>query len=205
MTIGLFFDTETTGKFDFKSSPFATHQPHITQLAYKLVDLKTGGVLAGAQALILPQFFTAIEPEAAEITGLSMELLHKFGVPVAGIMKSFLHRATQAQCIFAHNKDFDLRMIKRTLYAMHMNVDQAFSAFPPQFCTMKTLTNVCRIPNPNNKSGFKWPKLIEAYKYYHDGAGFSGAHDAMVDVEAMIEITKKALEKGDFTHEKFIA
>ena len=34
----LFFDTETTGKADFKSSPDAAHQPRLVQFAALLMD-----------------------------------------------------------------------------------------------------------------------------------------------------------------------
>ena len=48
---------------------------------------------------------------------------------------------------------------------------------------MEATTDICKIPPPRG-SGYKWPKLEEAYRILVDPVGFEGAHDAMVDVEA---------------------
>ena len=55
----------------------------------------------------------------------------------------------------------------------------------PRFCTMKSTTDICRIPSP--RGGYKWPKLGEAYKHFF-GEELQGAHDAMNDVRAAMRI-----------------
>ena len=53
--------------------------------------------------------------------------------------------------------------------------------FKSLFCTMKSSTNLCRLPG--RYGNFKWPKLTELYKFLFNEE-MEGAHDAMVDVRA---------------------
>jgi len=55
----LFFDTETTGKADFKAQPHAPHQPRLVQFAALLCDPK-GEVVSSVDLVIKPEAMTPI-------------------------------------------------------------------------------------------------------------------------------------------------
>ena len=61
---------------------------------------------------------------------------------------------------------------------------------------MQKSTNFCAIPSNGNYAGYKWTKLEELYQKLF-GTTFSGAHDAMSDVEATrkcyLELKKRGI------------
>ena len=61
--------------------------------------------------------------------------------------------------------------------------------------TMKLTTEFVGIPNSRGRSGFKYPSMTELhYKLFN--RGFEGAHDALVDVEALARCFFKLQEIG---------
>ena len=58
---------------------------------------------------------------------------------------------------------------------------------------MKESVDFCQLPGRG--FGYKFPKLNELYKKIH-GEWFSGAHDAMVDVEATLKCLAHLVSKG---------
>lgn len=172
----LVFDTETTGRADFKSSPDAPHQPRLVQLGAILTD-DEDHVISEINVLVKPDGFT-IPIEASNIHGITTEKAEKFGIKLAtalGMFKLFLDRADE---IVAHNYDYDkFVMIGEYLRATNDEMVQKIKEFK-NYCTMKSSTAICNIPGP---WGPKWPKLEEAYKIFFNET-FEGAHDAMADV-----------------------
>lgn len=83
----------------------------------------------------------------------------------------------------AHNIDFDDLMVIAGFHRIGHLWD---SDRHLRFCTMKQMTDICAIPGPY---GNKWPKLEEAY-HYETGEPMKGAHDALADVMACLEIYK---------------
>ena len=170
----LFFDTETTGKANFKLPPDHRSQPRLVQLAAILTDDTGEHEIATLNTVIKPEGF-AIPYEASEIHGITTEYATKHGVQLAdaiGVFKRFLKMASLS---VGHNIEFDQFVIDGELARL---MEQ-----PPvidSFCTMKAMTDICGIPGPY---GNKWPKLQEAYERCF-GSTFDDAHDAMADVMA---------------------
>jgi DNA polymerase-3 subunit epsilon len=75
-----------------------------------------------------------------------------------------------------HNVSFD-RPIVLNEYRRIRHPENISSL--PTFCTMKTGTNVCRLPS--NRGGYKWPKLEELHRHLF-GHSHASAHDAKGDV-----------------------
>lgn len=171
----LFFDTETTGKADFKAPPTAAHQPRIVQLGALLTD-DEGKELQSINFIIKPNGFT-IPKMASDIHGITDEIANAIGINIEDALGPFSRFWTLAHCVVAHNKGFDLLMLD--VESFHMRKEQWHDA-KSDFCTMAAMTTVCKIPGPY---GFKWPKLQEAHKHAF-GTEFEGAHDAMADVRA---------------------
>lgn len=173
----LFFDTETTGKANFKAPPDANGQPRIVQLAAILTD-QDGGEVASLNLIIKPVGFE-IPPEASSIHGITTEKAIATGVPRLHALLLFSSLAEIATLYCCHNSDFDLFMIDGECDRMSIEVPSR-----KVFCTMKETTELCQLPGAY---GFKWPRLQEAYRHIFK-KDFVGAHDALADVRACKDI-----------------
>lgn len=174
----LFFDTETTGKADFKAVLDSSKQPFIVQLAAILCE-DNGDEVATMNVIIRPTTWI-VSPEVAAIHGISHEKATRVGLDHSAAFVLFDSMLDVADELIAHNVDFD-HLIISTEYT------RAGHKFPdrPRFCTMHATTNLCKLPN--TWGGYKWPKLSEAYKAIC-GKDLQGAHDALNDVRACKEI-----------------
>ena len=185
MKTALIFDTETTGLPDFKASTHAPHQPHIVQLAWKVYH---EGVCVVSESSLIDSEHES-DPGAEAVHKKSMAIRKRFGLPLDHVLNRFFDDAELVDVVVAHNLQFDMRMISREAYQKYPidETQSPWSKFNTKegYCTMMRSVDKCQIPGPR---GFKWPKLIEAYKTLVDPAGFEGAHDAMVDVEACAKI-----------------
>lgn len=166
----LFFDTETTG---FKGS-------RIVQLGALLQDTETKRVLTEFNAMVLTE---GVEiPEAVvEIHGISNEIADAYGFDKDHVDAVFARMIELADVVVAHNIDFDLNIIQTNLPK-----SQALIIAKEHYCTMLNSMNMLKIPGRFGK--FKWPKLIESYKFFFDGQEFDNAHDAMADVRACRDV-----------------
>lgn len=171
----LFFDTETTGRADFKSDHTSTRQPNIVQLGALLTE-DDGTERSSLDFIIRPEGWK-IPTEASGIHGITTEIAERCGIPLFSAMSAFCNLARNAGEVIAHNIDFDLLVCRAALHRIGKS-----EAFNPTvyFCTMHATTDVCQLPGPY---GFKWPKLTEAHFHYF-GTQVEGAHDAMTDVRA---------------------
>jgi DNA polymerase III epsilon subunit-like protein len=170
----LLFDTETTGKFDFKGDPNADHQPQICELAAMLTN-DEGESMGEMNVLIKPDGWT-IPAETQAVHGISTEQCEKFGIPLAQAWEMFAALLSNAETLVAHNIQFDLAMMKRSNPLAAPALSQV-----KHYCTMQVATDICRIRNQWGK--FKWPSLAEAFRHFY-GKDFKGAHRAMADVKA---------------------
>jgi len=173
----LFFDTETTGKADFRARADAEHQPRLVQLAAILTDF--GGKEISMMSCIVRPIGFEIPAEAAAVHGITTEIAVQRGVPVAHALDLFSSLGKLAETFVCHNIEFDhLIMVGE---CMRMVVD-----YPNRrrFCTMQQMTDVCQIPG---SYGYKWPTLQEAHQHCF-GKDFDGAHDALADVRACKDI-----------------
>lgn len=174
----LFFDTETTGKADFRAAPDAHHQPRIVQLAAMLCDA-SGNELSVIDVTIKPDGWI-VPLDVSALHGITTAIAAAHGVPILEAMRVFLSLARISKTVIAHNIDFDLMMVQGE--AMRLKIDLA--KWPDRFCTMRAMTNHCKLPGPY---GYKWPKLQEAYTHAFANQ-FDGAHGALADVRACKEI-----------------
>ncbi len=178
----LFFDTETTG-FPHKSKPLDhPDQPHVIQLAAILAE-ENGDVRSSFSFLIDPGVANGVRipSGAAAVHGIDEERLWRFGLPPEFPLAMFAEFYARAELVVGHNIDFDIEMMG-IYFARQTNI-KALDV--PRLCTMKSSTDICRIPSP--RGGNKWPKLGEAYQHFFNEP-FVGAHDAMNDVRACMRI-----------------
>lgn len=199
MSTILAYDTETTGLPLWNEPSESPHQPYITELAAKLVDEDTRQVRGSMHALIQPDGWE-ISEEAAAVTGITMDELRQYGVPLAQALEMFVALWRLADLRVAHNEPFDQRIMR-----IAFKRDEVFSAetvggieFADHwktalaFCTQTNSTKIIMLP-PTPKmaakrmTGPKSPNLGEAYLHF-TGRALPGAHRADVDVDACLAV-----------------
>lgn len=193
------FDTETTHLVNFKLPSEDPSQPYITELAAKLVVEDTREVVGSMNVLIQPQGWV-IGQEASDMTGITMAQLERYGVPLAQALEMFVAMWRLADLRVAHNEPFDNRIMRIAfkrdeVFAAEMVGTEEFADHwkaAPAFCTQTNSTKILNLP-PTEKmvarkmKGPKSPNLGEAYRYF-TGRDMVGAHRAMADVDACLEV-----------------
>lgn len=174
----LFFDTETTGLPLWREPSSHPDQPHIVDLACELRDGNTAELIASLDCIINPG--VPISAEAAAIHGITDEIAAAEGRDPKDAMREFFSLVDKAETIVAHNVDFDTRLVRIATFRLW---NREWISPVPTFCTMKAMTNLCRIPAANGRRGYKWPKLSEAIAHVF-GEELPDAHRARPDMQA---------------------
>ncbi|NUJ97340.1 3'-5' exonuclease [Candidatus Gracilibacteria bacterium] len=173
------FDTETTG-FINKKENNVNLQPSIIQFAGILGEIdeeKNWKDLEKVNILINPK--KTIPYESSQIHHI-YDIDVKDAPFIEDIIDTILHYINTPDIIVGHNIEYDEDMIKLELKRLGREHDYR----PKQICcTMKNTVNFCQIKG--NGERFKYPKLGELHKHIF-GEYFTGAHDALVDVEATL-------------------
>lgn len=173
----LFFDTETTGLPKKWNAPVTDldNWPRLVQLAWLLYDSRDQEIKS-ANRIIIPEGFT-IPTDASDVHGITTERAYTEGIDLNEALIEFSSAMDDAEFLIAHNISFDEMIIGAEF--LRKDVKSQLAQIP-KICTMKTTTNICKIPG---RYGFKWPNLTELHQHlFHKG--FDGAHDALADVRA---------------------
>lgn len=176
------FDVETTGLPNYNARARDPSQPHIVQLAVMICD-DQGNELEVYDQIAKPDGWT-IPSELTAIHGISNEKALEVGIPEKQMMQYLLEKIRAAKLIIGHNVGFDMfcaRIGMRRYELFDDSMDDWWKG-TSRFCTMKGMTNVCKIPSLNGKAGFKFPKLVEACS--HAGIELKNAHNAIWDLRA---------------------
>lgn len=177
----LFFDTETTGFYRANKPLNHPDQADLVQIAWILDE--DGETIEEQEFVIHPYGFT-IPDAAANVHGITTQIAIERGVDLSHAMDLFELAAASCDSFVAHNAEFDINILRVLAAKQQMARLSELTGTRPAFCTMKTATNICKIPSPRSSRSYKWPTLMEAYQLLVDSAGFVGAHDALVDVKA---------------------
>lgn len=185
----LFFDTETSGKLNYRAHYTSVEQPDIVQLAAILYDDIEDRTAAMINLIVEPEGFI-ISEEVSKIHGITHEYAMRAGLPRRTVLSAFTHMCKQAVEIVAHNLSFDWEVTRTAFYRIGCD---ARTGHLKKTCTMTAATPVLKLPKPfKGKAGdlFKWPTLTECYQHFF-GTTFDGAHNALNDVTAMIDVWKQ--------------
>lgn len=188
-------DTEGSGLFRYKddagvSVPAdAPGQPRLAELVMILVDADLQ-VESEYQAYVKPDGWEMSEG-ATKVNGLTTEFLLANGKPVTEVMARYVGVIGEGRVVVCHNAQHDLKQIRAELRR---------AALPDLFeqtrniCTMRALTNVCKIPPNGRRGGYKFPKLSEAAVFFHFEE--LGDHSAMADARVCLNLFRKMHELG---------
>jgi DNA polymerase-3 subunit epsilon len=195
MNLGLAYDVETTGLPLFSEPSEDPRQPHIVQLGAALVDLDTFDQIASLDLIVKPDGWT-IPDDVAAIHGITTERAMDVGVPAKVVFDLMLELWARASVRIGHNEGFDARMVRIALMRHRDNdpdaeINVAWKAGKAE-CTQVLATPILKLPPTEKmlKAGFRKNKsanLGEAYEFF-TGKKLVGAHSAMVDVQACIEV-----------------
>lgn len=176
----LFFDCETNGlPLDYKASyEDVNNWPRIITLAWLLVE-DTGVILEQGHHLIFPNGWQMPTEKFWIDNGFTQEKNEREGLPVETVVDMFIAAKMQADCLVAHNLNFDHRII----WAEIIRAGREPRKGMPKICTMMKSTKHCNLPNPKGYGAPKWPKLEELHQVLFQRS-FEGAHDALSDVLA---------------------
>ena len=186
----LIFDTETTGMVQFRKPPEDATQPDLIQLGMLLVDTVDWLPRARHSTLVRLAEGVRIEPGAKEAHGISEEDCARFGVAPIVACSLFNQACMQADIIVAHNLAFDVSIMKTALFRIGNKPHRLDGR--QLVCTKEASTDVLKLPG---NYGYKWPTLAEAYLHY-TGKTIEGAHDALVDTEACLEVFRGLVQEG---------
>lgn len=195
----LFFDTETTGLIN-KKPILDPNQARLLQLGAILTSPE-GDIITTINTLVQIGSAT-INPYAFAAHGITSEKANSEGVSAKQAFEKFHELCDSAECLIAHNHNFDFNIIKLTAkqisshYEDPSDPDIMLSEIEdiPFYCTMVQATDFCALPKKKG-SGFKYPKLMELYSILFEKE-FSGAHDAMADVTATMECFFELKRRG---------
>lgn len=184
----LFFDTETSDGWDFRSTIEAEHQPRLVQLGALVMD-DEGKEVACLNAIVKPDGWL-ISDVVTEIHGISQDRADQCGMPLIAVIAMFNNMAKLCDERIAFNIDFDDKVIAREFLMIKRQNTVAQLTKP--YCMMRAMTPICKIPKPahqryNRDDPFKWPKLQEAYQFAFNRS-FENAHDAISDIRATAEL-----------------
>lgn len=196
MSVHVFYDTETSDRWDFRAPWNDPIQPHIVQLGYQVFD-KNRELVKEVDVLVNSTTFPdwrGINPEAEKVHGISELRMVNEGLHPEIVANTLCNDFKGAHYTIAHNNGFDMGVINSFLH--RCGYAPIIFEGKHNLCTMKPLTNIVKAPNKNGRPGNKWPTLQEAYMFFVDKKGFEGAHDAMVDVRACRDIFWKAWDSG---------
>jgi DNA polymerase-3 subunit epsilon len=194
----LFFDTETTGLVQSRLPLSDPAQPHLVQLGLVQLD-ENLEVIQQASIIIKPDNFV-IPKEASDVHGITQDKAEKYGVPIKTALSLFNQMCLQSDMLIAHNLKFDEMLMQ--IEANRYQVPDRMANLN-KYCTMDASKSIVAIPPTDRMKAagitdYKSPRLEEAYKFF-TGKDLDGAHDALVDVLATIEVFKHLKHGNDNT------
>lgn len=177
----LLFDTETSNLPQKTLSLDHPNQCRIMQLAAIMLDENLAEVNCFNTLIDIPDDLI-VSPGAQAAHGITKEMCKRYGIDIQVALTVLDKWEDLCELVICHNYIFDSERVDNEyslLSIKRINIS-------PSLCTMKSMTDVCKIPN-KFRSGNKWPTLQEAYQFCY-GKKFDDAHDALADVRATADI-----------------
>ncbi len=186
----LFFDVETTGLPKNYKAPITDsgNWPRLVQIGWAIYN-GLGERLKEQEYNIKPVGFI-ISKEVSDIHRVTHEIAMKTGKDLLEVITEFQKDAESSTHLVAHNINFDIKIIGAELHRMELPTEAFMNM--NKICTMLKTVSYCKIPG---KFGYKWAKLEELYEKLF-GEAFEDAHNALVDVKAMVRCFWKLKEKA---------
>lgn len=177
----LIFDTETTGKYNFKQGFLHPSQPRIVSVGAMAMSDDGQHEVGQFYGIVRPDDFV-IPEDASRIHGITQEFAMKNGLDGLGVINSFLRLFVGCRLAVAFNSQFDYHMVMSEIVRRCPDHDHLFDKRKIR-CAMLAAAACMKRPNEYGYEGYAWPKLQEAYAWMFKQQ-MEGAHHAMGDVRA---------------------
>lgn len=182
-------DTEGTGLFDYKQPADADGQPRMASLTMIFCDLDLAEQRRYS-VFIRPDGWEMTEG-ATKVNGITTEYLNEHGIPVTEALNEFQSAIDNGYIFVAHNAQHDAKTLRGELRRAGM--DDRFEQ-TAQICTMRAMTDICKIPPRGGRGGYKWPALSEALLFI--GEKDLGDHTAHNDAEGCLKLLRYLAKTG---------
>lgn len=195
-------DTEGTGLFTYKyptdhpdeelrGKPVpadAEGQPRMASLTLIYVD-EDMNVEREYSVFIRPDGWQMTEG-ATKVNGLTDDFLNEHGIAVTEALNEYQSAIDNGYVFVAHNAQHDAKQLRGELRRAGMNdrFDET-----PQICTMRSMTDICKIPPRGGRGGYKWPALSEALLFI--GETDLGDHSAKNDAIGALKLLRYMRDK----------
>lgn len=208
----LVFDFETTGISD-NNCPI--YQQRAIQLAWQVLDSNMSPITCtnyyiGGNPIINTDFHA----------NLSVEFLNENGSDAQSVLQNFMNDlktvGEHSGMLVAHNIEFDFSVLinELTIEGLleqnqeYQQIIAYFSNNQNQYCTMKRSVDYCKLPKHNasrsshsygNKRrdlGYKYPRLVELYRFLFNKEPILELHDATNDVIITVRCFAKLKDIG---------
>jgi len=180
----LVFDTETTGLPKMKLlRETVEFWPYMVQFSFLLFDIDTYSYQEFDYVIRCP-----VPIENDHIHGITSSMNEKRGFAFSDIYPIFQECYKQADLCIGHNLSFDIDMLR----AECLRIDKVFVMDIPSYCTMKSTTTMCALPN------MKWPTLLQLHQHLFQESP-SELHNSMIDVWACLRCYIKIMYQIDLT------
>ena len=170
------FDTETTG-LPARYTAHPKEWPRLVQLGYYVISWDDR-VFAKSKQMVRPEGFE-IPYLATKVHGITTEMATAEGFELEKVMTDFGKFWKNCQFMMCHNYKYDIGIVQGEAFRLW---DKMPFSLKPHVCTMEQTRNICKLKQRNSHA-FKNPKLEELHQFCFN-TGFSGAHDALADVDA---------------------
>jgi DNA polymerase-3 subunit epsilon len=179
MTKYIVFDVETTGlPKDYKASPKLFELwPHIVQFSWLVVDKN----ITEKSYIIKPDKYI-IPVESSNIHNITTEDAIQNGHSLKDVLQIFKNDCSSVDFVVAHNASFDITVVLAACYRLKENV--SFLKNKKAVCTMKSTTNICKLPG---KYGYKYPKLEELFFFLFKENPNVVLHNALEDSKVTLK------------------
>jgi DNA polymerase-3 subunit alpha len=180
----LVFDTETTGLPKMKLlRETVEFWPNMVQFSFLLIDIDTYAYQEYDYVIKCPVPITN-----DFIHGITSTRNAKVGYDFSDIYPIFKECYKQADLCIGHNLSFDIEMLRAECF----RIGEEFIMDIPTYCTMKSTTAICNLPNK------KWPTLLELHRHLFQESP-SDLHNSMIDVWACLRCYIKVMYQYDIT------
>lgn len=180
----LAFDCETSGLFDRNRPDTDPEQPRLAQLGAVLAD-SDGNEKALLKLLVKPDSWE-MTAGAQAIHGITTAMASRFGVPSEAALYPFVRLLDQATHLISHGLEFDMKMIKREVFALGQD---------PAALKRTRLTRICTMKLGAQVNDGAWPKLPALHQILF-GIPFVSTHDGLEDSRAALRCYLELRARG---------
>jgi len=157
----------------------------IVEVGIASLDTETGNVEKVFDSVCREPGMTAKDREAWIFSNsdLTIEMVRE--APLLEDLKADIQKVIDDHdAITAYNKKFDFTFLR----------DRNFEIKTEWNCPMLAATPVCKMPNKNGYSGYKWPSVEQAWEFFFSNEPYielhRGCDDAMHEAKIIYELFK---------------